>query len=75
MKTLLCKLRHSVTDAPGIPIAEVRGNYKNIKDMTEITNKIYYVGVNDRNKHRFEGCHENVAATQAVPRQIKPGKV
>ena len=23
--------------------------------MTEITNKIYYVGVNDRNKHRFEG--------------------
>ena len=22
--------------------------------MTEITNKIYYVGVNDRNKHRFE---------------------
>ena len=21
--------------------------------MTEITNKIYYVGVNDRNKHRF----------------------
>ena len=23
--------------------------------MTEIINKIYYVGVNDRNKHRFEG--------------------
>ncbi|MEE1360326.1 MAG: FprA family A-type flavoprotein, partial [Segatella copri] len=23
--------------------------------MTEITKKIYYVGVNDRNKHRFEG--------------------
>ena len=23
--------------------------------MTEITDKIYYVGVNDRNKHRFEG--------------------
>lgn len=23
--------------------------------MIEITNKIYYVGVNDRNKHRFEG--------------------
>lgn len=23
--------------------------------MTEITSKIYYVGVNDRNKHRFEG--------------------
>lgn len=21
--------------------------------MTEITNKIYYVGVNDRNKHRL----------------------
>ena len=32
-----------------------RRNCKNIKDMTEITNKIYYVGVNDRNKHRFEG--------------------
>ena len=32
-----------------------RRNYKNIKDMTEIINKIYYVGVNDRNKHRFEG--------------------
>ena len=24
--------------------------------MTEITNKIYYVGVNDRNKHRCEYC-------------------
>ena len=29
MKTLLGKLRHGVTDAPGIPIAEVRTAFRN----------------------------------------------
>ena len=29
METLLCKLRHGVTDAPGIPIAEVRTAFRN----------------------------------------------
>ena len=29
MKTLLGKLRHGVTDAPGIPIAEVRAAFRN----------------------------------------------
>ena len=40
---------------PGNLEKKRKRNYKNIKDMTEITDKIYYVGVNDRNKHRFEG--------------------
>jgi hypothetical protein len=29
VETLLCKLRHGVTDAPGIPIAEVRTAFRN----------------------------------------------
>ena len=29
METLLCKLRHGVTDAPRIPIAEVRAAFRN----------------------------------------------
>ena len=32
MKTLLRKLRHGVTDAPGIPIAEVRAAFRNQVD-------------------------------------------
>ena len=29
METLLCKLRHGVTDTPGIPVAEMRAALRN----------------------------------------------